>query len=175
MPSHSHGGELTPALDAAQTGRDVFDCVPVALAMVNLDGSMLRVNRAFIDEIDRLDIGALRHGDVDGTPSGDMSRFFPSWAQLLNGESDELTERRRFTAPDGSATWLRLRARLLDGAALIVIERETDAPDSGRSPMHGTTATDDDEAMAPGALAALRELDSVTRASTNPDDVIDAL
>ncbi len=174
MPSHSHGGELTPALDAAQTGRDVFDCVPVALAMVNLDGSLLRVNRAFIDEIDGLDIGALRHGDVDGTPSGDMSRFFPSWAQLLNGESDELAERRRFTTPDGSATWLRLRARLLDGAALIVIEPAMDTPDSGRSAVHGTTATDD-EAAAARTLAALGELLSVTRASTNPDDVIDAL
>jgi diguanylate cyclase (GGDEF)-like protein/PAS domain S-box-containing protein len=93
--------------------RAAFDNAPIGMALVGLDGRMLRVNRAAaalfgrpVAELTRMNFRELTHPE-------DLAENLGLVEAMLRGESDGYTMEKRYLRPDGEVFWAELSVSLV--------------------------------------------------------------
>ncbi|KAA0232592.1 MAG: hypothetical protein JJLCMIEE_03335 [Acidimicrobiales bacterium] len=88
---------------------------PIGIAVIDLDGRLQKVNRAFSQIVGR------PMSEITGSPLAEVEPIheskaqLPRFAEVLTGEVHSHTSDRRFRRPDGSLVWGRQHVTLLRG------------------------------------------------------------
>jgi diguanylate cyclase (GGDEF)-like protein/PAS domain S-box-containing protein len=90
-----------------------FDNGPIGAAIVAMDGSLLRVNRALcrLVGLPRDELEGLRYQDL--TQPGELADNVALAAKLVGGELDDYEIDRHYVRPDGAVVWVRLAVSLV--------------------------------------------------------------
>jgi PAS domain S-box-containing protein len=112
MAGRVGSGELPPD-DAARAFRRLFECAPVAIGLITLDGHMFAVNPAAARLLGFPE-GALRgRALTDITHPADLARFSEQFGELIAGRLDGYDTERRLVRPDGSTVQIHVNAALV--------------------------------------------------------------
>jgi diguanylate cyclase (GGDEF)-like protein/PAS domain S-box-containing protein len=109
------GGHEPP--DTPRPGADVFDAAAVGMALLDLDGRYVRVNRAFCDLL------GYAADDLDGTPFSalthpdDVTLGQEALRRLVLGRSGSFQFEKRSRRRDGRVVWLLLAGSLVPASA----------------------------------------------------------
>src|SRR5215472_8322856 len=98
-----------------QLFRDVFNASPIGIAVENLDGEPLFVNRAFCSMLGFSEEELRGKHCVDFSPPEDAEKDWALFQQLRAGSIDHYQLEKRYFRPDGSLVWGRLNVSLLNG------------------------------------------------------------
>ena len=96
-----------------QLFRDVFDACPVGIAVENLEGQPLYVNRAFCSMLGFSEEELRSKHCVDFSPPEDAEKDWALFQQLRAGSIDRYQMEKRYFRRDGSVLWGRLIISLL--------------------------------------------------------------
>ena len=96
-----------------QLFRDVFNASPIGIAVENLDGQLLFVNRSFCSFLGFSEDELLRKHRVDFSPAEDALKDWALFQQLRGGSIDQYQLEKRYFRRDGSLVWGRLSISLL--------------------------------------------------------------
>src|SRR5215472_15918785 len=110
MQETSHS--LTPS---SQIFRDAFDASPVGIAIENLDGQPLFVNRALCSMLGFTEDELCSKHCVQFSPSEDAEKDWVLFQQLRAGSIDHYQLEKRYCRRDGSLVWGHLSLSLLNG------------------------------------------------------------
>ena len=125
--------------DSEQRFRAAFDDAPIGMALVGVDGRLLRVNRAATeilgrssDELLTSDFAALTHPD-------DLAADLVEFNRLLDGEGESYRLEKRYLRPGGEVVWAQLSVSLVrapDGAADYFVSQIQDVSEERRLREH---------------------------------------
>jgi len=104
---------LTPD---TQVFRDVFNASPIGIAVENLDGQPLFVNRAFCEMLGFSERELQSKHCVDFSPPEDAEKDWALFQQLRAGSIDHYQLEKRYFRRDGSLVWGNLSISLLKGS-----------------------------------------------------------
>ncbi len=90
--------------------RATFEAAPVGICHVGAGGRFLRVNPAFCQIVGRPEEEVLQLGVPDITFPGDPDTNSPVIQELMSGERDRVSLRKRLVRPDGEPRWVELTA-----------------------------------------------------------------
>src|SRR5215469_2594096 len=107
---HDASHTLTPS---GQMFRDVFDASPVGIAIENLDGQPLLVNRALCSMLGFSEEELRSKHCVEFSPREDAEKDWVLFQQLRAGSIDHYQLEKRYFRRDGSSVWGRLSVSLL--------------------------------------------------------------
>jgi PAS domain S-box-containing protein len=99
--------------EAAQLFRDVFNASPIGIAVENLDGQPLFVNRAFCEMLGFSEMDFLGKHCVDFSPPEDAQKDWALFQQLRAGSIDHYQLEKRYFRRDGSLIWGSLSVSVL--------------------------------------------------------------
>jgi diguanylate cyclase (GGDEF)-like protein/PAS domain S-box-containing protein len=106
----------TALLDAQEAFRHAFDDAPIGMALVGLDGKIMRANRSIgqlfgrsMDELIGVAVRDITHSD-DRESSGEQLR------RLFDGTIERYYLEKRYVRPDGEVVWAALSASLVRNA-----------------------------------------------------------
>ena len=99
--------------EAAQLFRDVFNASPIGIAVENLDGQPLFVNRAFCEMLGFSEMDFLGKHCVDFSPPEDAEKDWALFQQLRAGSIDHYQLEKRYFRRDGSLVWGSLSVSVL--------------------------------------------------------------
>src|ERR1700741_2507310 len=97
-----------------QLFRDVFNASPIGIAVENLEGQPLFVNRAFCSMLGFTEEELRDKHCVDFSPPEDADRDWALFQQLRAGSIDHYQLEKRYFRKDGSLVWGRLSISLLN-------------------------------------------------------------
>ena len=103
---------LTPD---TQVFRDVFNASPIGIAVENLEGRPLFVNRAFCEMLGFSEEEVSGKHCVDFSPPEDAEKDWAFFQQLRAGSIDHYQLEKRYFRRDGSLVWGNLSISLLKG------------------------------------------------------------
>ena len=109
-----HEASQTPTLDT-QFFRDVFNASPIGIAVENLEGQPLFLNRAFCSLLGFSEEELHGKHCVDFSPPEDADKDWALFQQLRAGAIDHYQLEKRYFRRDGSLVWGRLSISLLKG------------------------------------------------------------
>ena len=113
-----------------QVFRDIFDASPIGIAVENLEGQPLFVNRAFCSMLGFTDEELRTKHCVDFSPPEDAEKDWALFQQLRAGSIDHYQLEKRYFRRDGSLVWGNLSVSLLKGRTsplvLAMVEDITD-------------------------------------------------
>ncbi len=119
-------------LDSEARFRGAFECAPIGVALVGLDGRFLRVNQALCDMLGRseddlvdADFAAITHPD-------DRSMNGSSLARLAEGDGGPARTEQRYLGIGGGSVWAELSVSTVHdqgGAALYLVCQVEDITD----------------------------------------------
>ncbi|MDT7743650.1 MAG: hypothetical protein QOE59_2728, partial [Actinomycetota bacterium] len=98
---------------AEQRWRLTLDNAPTGIALVDLDGRLLRVNAALCRIIGYDEAELVEKTFQDITHSEDLAADLSLFEQLLAGEADRYTLEKRYLHADGHPVWIHLSASLV--------------------------------------------------------------
>jgi PAS domain S-box-containing protein len=104
----------TPTPDT-QFFRDVFNASPIGIAVENLEGQPLFLNRAFCSMLGFSEEELRSKHCVDFSPPEDAQKDWDLFQQLRAGAIDHYQLEKRYFRRDGSLVWGRLSISLLKG------------------------------------------------------------
>jgi PAS domain S-box-containing protein len=104
----------TPTPDT-QFFRDVFNASPIGIAVENLEGQPLFLNRAFCSMLGFSEEELRSKHCVDFSPPEDAQKDWDLFQQLRAGSIDHYQLEKRYFRRDGSLVWGRLSISLLKG------------------------------------------------------------
>jgi len=113
-PFAMHEASQTPTLDT-QFFRDVFNASPIGIAVENLEGQPLFLNRAFCSLLGFSEEELHGKHCVDFSPPEDADKDWALFQQLRAGAIDHYQLEKRYFRRDGSLVWGRLSISLLKG------------------------------------------------------------
>jgi PAS domain S-box-containing protein len=133
---------------------------PIGMALVDLDGSWLRVNAALCRLVGYTRDELLARTFQDITHPDDLAPDLAYVQKLLDGEIDDYTMDKRYIRADGTVVWVHLTAGLMrddDGAPLHFLAQIQDITERRTmvESLHGTVA------QLTAANDALREADEM--------------
>ena len=106
----------TALLEAQEAFRHAFDDAPIGMALVDLNGRILRANRSIgelwgrpQDELVGVTVGNVTHPDDRESSARELRR-------LLNGEVDRYDLEKRYVRPNGEVVWAALSVSLVRDA-----------------------------------------------------------
>jgi diguanylate cyclase (GGDEF)-like protein/PAS domain S-box-containing protein len=103
--------DRAPAI--AERFRFAFDNAAIAMALVGLDGSYIRVNPAFCKMMGRTEQELQDRSLNDITHTDDVAADTAGMQDLLKGVRDTYETDKRYVLPDGSTIWGHLTATLI--------------------------------------------------------------
>jgi len=103
---------LTPD---TQVFRDIFNASPIGIAVENLEGQPLFVNRAFCSMLGFTEEELRTKHCVDFSPPEDAEKDWALFQQLRAGSIDHYQLDKRYFRRDGSVVWGNLSISLLNG------------------------------------------------------------
>src|SRR6516225_1858174 len=113
-----------------QVFRDIFDASPIGIAVENLEGQPLFVNRAFCSMLGFTEEELRTKHCVDFSPPEDAEKDWALFQQLRAGSIDHYQLEKRYFRRDGSLVWGNLSVSLLKGRTsplvLAMVEDITD-------------------------------------------------
>src|SRR5215469_10861459 len=113
-----------------QVFRDIFDASPIGIAVENLEGQPLFVNRAFCSMLGFTEEELRTKHCVDFSPPEDAEKDWELFQQLRAGSIDHYQLEKRYFRRDGSLVWGNLSVSLLKGGpaplVLAMVEDITD-------------------------------------------------
>jgi len=113
-----------------QVFRDIFDASPIGIAVENLEGQPLFVNRAFCSMLGFTEEELRTKHCVDFSPPEDAEKDRALFQQLRAGSIDHYQLEKRYFRRDGSLVWGNLSVSLLKGRTsplvLAMVEDITD-------------------------------------------------
>jgi len=109
-----HQASQTPTPDT-QFFRDVFNASPIGIAVENLEGQPLFLNRAFCSMLGFSEEELRGKHCVDFSPPEDADKDWALFQQLRAGAIDHYQLEKRYFRRDGSLVWGRLSISLLKG------------------------------------------------------------
>ena len=113
-----------------QVFRDIFDASPIGIAVENLEGQPLFVNRAFCSMLGFTEEELRTKHCVDFSPPEDAEKDWALFQQLRAGSIDHYRLEKRYFRRDGSLVWGNLSVSLLKGRTsplvLAMVEDITD-------------------------------------------------
>lgn len=115
--------------DGSALWRLTLESSPVGMALVDLDGGLLLVNRAMSDMLGYDPIALTRRGFQELTHPDDLDADLLLFEQALAGEIDSYRMRKRYLRADGSVVWGDLSVALMrepDGTPLCFISQILD-------------------------------------------------
>src|SRR5215831_8468922 len=116
---HETSHTLTPN---GQMFRDVFDASPVGIAIENLEGQPLFVNRALCSMLGFSEDELCSKHCVQFSPPEDAKKDWVLFQQLRAGSIDHYQLEKRYFRRDGSLLWGRLSISLLkNGRSQLVL------------------------------------------------------
>ncbi len=92
--------------------RGTFEHAPVGITHLGLDGTWLRVNQWFTDNIGYDRQTLLRHKFTDFTHPDDLERELEQFKRLVRGELDSYNIEKRYIRRDGSILWANVTKSL---------------------------------------------------------------
>jgi PAS domain S-box-containing protein len=95
--------------------RRAFADNAVGMALLDLHGRFIRVNRAICDLLDRSAEDLLGRHFVEVTHPGDAARSVASFAPLAAGEVNSGHQEKRYLRSDGSEVWVDMTASVVRG------------------------------------------------------------
>ena len=114
----------------SQVFRDIFDASPIGIAVENLEGQPLFVNRAFCSMLGFTEEELRTKHCVDFSPPEDAKKDWALFQQLRAGSIDHYQLEKRYFRRDGSLVWGNLSVSLLKGRTsplvLAMVEDITD-------------------------------------------------
>src|SRR6201982_3864095 len=123
-------GEASLRSQDTQLFRDVFNASPIGIAVENLEGQPLFVNRAFCSMLGFTEEELRDKHCVDFSPPEDADRDWALFQQLRAGSIDHYQLEKRYFRKDGSLVWGRLNISLLNNRlsplVLAMVEDITD-------------------------------------------------
>jgi diguanylate cyclase (GGDEF)-like protein/PAS domain S-box-containing protein len=109
--------ELHAAEQARRAARVLFETAfadaPIGMALVGLDGSWLKVNRALCQIVGWSEAELLARTFQDITHPDDLDADLAHVAALVRGDSDSYQMDKRYLHRDGRVIWIKLSARLV--------------------------------------------------------------
>ena len=113
-----------------QVFRDIFDASPIGIAVENLEGQPLFVNRAFCSMLGFTEEELRTKHCVDFSPPEDAEKDWALFQQLRAGSIDHYQLEKRYFRRNGSLVWGNLTVSLLKGRSspliLAMLEDITD-------------------------------------------------
>jgi len=113
-----------------QVFRDIFDTSPIGIALENLEGQPLFVNRAFCSMLGFTEEELRTKHCVDFSPPEDAEKDWALFQQLRAGSIEYYQLEKRYFRRDGSLVWGNLSVSLLKGRTsplvLAMVEDITD-------------------------------------------------
>jgi diguanylate cyclase (GGDEF)-like protein/PAS domain S-box-containing protein len=133
--------EVTPTMDRAldeaeQRFSNAFDEAPIGMALVALDGSFMRVNRAFPEIVGRSAEQLLTLTFQDITHPDDLGPHAERALEVLAGERRSYRMEKRYLRSDGEEVWVMLSVSLVrseDGEPLYFVSQIEDVTERRRS------------------------------------------
>ena len=108
---------LEAAHEAEERFRSAFEHGPVGVALVDVDGRYIEVNRALCEIAGYDEDGLLGTRSSSITHPDDVESEDASYAQLVEGEVEGYSLEKRLIRPDGEPIWVSVSAALVRGAA----------------------------------------------------------
>jgi diguanylate cyclase (GGDEF)-like protein/PAS domain S-box-containing protein len=99
--------------EAQERFRSAFEHAPIGMALVSLDGRVLRVNRALVGILGRSEPELLRATVTELSHAEDRGTARASIARLLAGEAPSDRHEQRFLHADGHTVWLSVSTSLV--------------------------------------------------------------
>jgi PAS domain S-box-containing protein len=97
--------------------RGAFDDAATGMALVGLDGRLLRVNRALCEIVGFAEAELLTKAFQDITHPDDLARDLNAWPKLLTGEIRAYEMEKRYIHKDGHVVWAHLSVSLVRDSA----------------------------------------------------------
>jgi len=138
-----------------QLFRDVFNTSPIGIAVENLEGQPLFVNRAFCSMLGFSEEELRGKHCVDFSPPEDTGKDWALFQQLRAGSIDHYQLEKRYFRKDGSLVWGRLSISLLNSdpspLVLAMVEDITDKEKAEEARFrHAAVIESSDDAIASG-------------------------
>ena len=138
-----------------QLFRDVFNTSPIGIAVENLEGQPLFVNRAFCSMLGFSEEELRGKHCVDFSPPEDAGKDWALFQQLRAGSIDHYQLEKRYFRKDGSLVWGRLSISLLNSdpspLVLAMVEDITDKKKAEEARFrHAAVIESSDDAIASG-------------------------
>ena len=140
-----------------QLFRDVFNTSPIGIAVENLEGQPLFVNRAFCSMLGFSEEELRGKHCVDFSPPEDAGKDWALFQQLRAGSIDHYQLEKQYFRKDGSLVWGRLSISLLNSdpspLVLAMVEDITDKKKAEEARFrHAAVIESSDDAIASGTL-----------------------
>jgi diguanylate cyclase (GGDEF)-like protein/PAS domain S-box-containing protein len=122
--------------EAEERWRSTIDNAPIGIALVDLDGRWLRVNRTLCQIVGFTEAELLARSFQDITHPSDLDIDLEQVGRVMRGELDHYTLEKRYIHADGHHVWVRLAVSLaLDatGAPLHFIAHVEDVTEQRRT------------------------------------------
>src|ERR1700751_5620163 len=150
-------GEASLRSQDTQLFRDVFNASPIGIAVENLEGQPLFVNRAFCSMLGFTEEELRDKHCVDFSPPEDSDRDWALFQQLRAGSIDHYQLEKRYFRKDGSLVWGSLSISLLNSdpspLVLAMVEDITDKKKAEEARFrHAAVIESSDDAIASGTL-----------------------
>jgi PAS domain S-box-containing protein len=140
-----------------QVFRDIFNTSPIGIAVENLEGQPLFVNRAFCSMLGFTEEELRTKHCVDFSPPEDAEKDWALFQQLKAGSIDHYQLEKCYFRKDGSLVWGRLSVSLLKSypspLVLAMVEDITDKKNAEEARFrHAAVIESSDDAIASGTL-----------------------
>ncbi|HEX3806954.1 MAG TPA: ATP-binding protein [Gaiellaceae bacterium] len=123
MAGRLGSGELPPD-DAARAFRRLFECAPVAIGLITLDGHMFAANPTAASLLGFPEAALRGRAITDVTHPDEAARLSETFGALVKGERERYETDRRIVRADGTTVTIRVTAALVrddDRSPLFVV------------------------------------------------------